>query len=99
MQNVGVRRSLIRNHHGLRIRSVRHDVLVSDPHIGPLDIRVAETNAVVGSLPVFDLDFGSTNGVGQLLEVRLQCASVKEIENRAVLDIFRRSEGTRPHSA
>ena len=72
---------------------------MGNTHIGPCNVCVADTNAVVGSLPIFDLDFSTAYGVGQLLEIGFQCTNVKERENWSELDISVRCEGTRLRSA
>lgn len=68
-------------------------------HVGPCNIRIADTNAVIGSLPIFDLDFSTTYGIGQFFEIGFQCKHVKESEKRSDLDISVRFGGTRLHSA
>lgn len=44
-------------------------------HIGPRNVCVADTNAVIGSLPIFDLDFSTTYGIGTLSEIGFQCTN------------------------
>lgn len=99
MENVRISSSLIRNHYGFRVWSVRHNIFMGNTHIGPRNVCIADTNAVVGSLPIFDLDFSTAYGIGQLLEIGFQCTNVKESEYWSELDISVRFEGTRLHSA